>query len=142
MRFYRFAFWIAFIVHIVFGGWFCLTPELAKSLLHGGYTQIPLLYFQEHGLFMVMQACGYAYVAERPQKSIPVVALSLLVNACLPLFALQASTRGDIGPFMLIFQLALSGVMLPFLISYVVWFYHVPRPDRFMPLMGIFGTRK
>jgi hypothetical protein len=140
MRFYRLSFWLAFVIHLLLGAWLCLTPELAKSQLHAG--QVGLIYLQEHGLFLVMQACGYAYVAERPQKSIPVVGLAGLVNACLPLFALQAYSRADIGPFQLIFQLSVSGVMLPFLISYFVWFYHVPRPDRFMPLMGIFGERK
>lgn len=139
MRFYRIFFWFAFLVHLVLGAWMCLTPELAKTLLHAG--QVPLIYLQEHGLFLFMQACAFAYVAERPKNSIPVVALATLVNACLPLFALQAYSRADIGPFQALYQMAVSGVMLPFLISYFVWFYHVPRPDRFMPLLGIFGER-
>ena len=140
MRFYRLTFWLAFVIHLLLGAWLCLTPELAKSVLHAGL--VPLIYLQEHGLFLVMQAFAYAYVAERPQKSIPVVTLAALINACLPLFALQASSRGDIGPYLTILQVSVSGVMLPYLISYFLWFYHVPRPDRFMPLMGIFGERK
>ncbi|HXC65093.1 MAG TPA: hypothetical protein VNZ67_12095, partial [bacterium] len=92
--------------------------------------------------FLFMQACAYAYVAERPKNSIPVAALATLVNACLPVFALQAFLRNDIGSRQMGFQLCMSGVMLPFLASYFVWFYHVPRPSRFMPLLGIFGERK
>ncbi|HTB34468.1 MAG TPA: hypothetical protein VK842_06365 [bacterium] len=140
MRFYRLFFWIAFIVHLLLGAWLCLAPDLAKAQLH--LEQVPSIYLQEHGLFLFMQACAYAYVAERPKNSIPVVALATLVNACLPLFALQAFGRSDIGARQLSLQLCMSGVMLPFLSSYFVWFYHVPRPSRFMPLLGIFGERK
>jgi hypothetical protein len=140
MRFFRVTFWFAFLVHLVLSGWLCLTPELARHQL-GDYN-LPLLYLQEHGLFLFMQACAYGYVAERPAKSVPVVALALIVNASLPLFALGAYSRGDIGPHHIVFQLALTGVMLPFLAAYVAWFYHVPRPNRFMPLLGIFGERK
>ena len=43
-------------------------------------------------------------------------------------------------PVHLAFQLAVSGVMLPFLFSYF-WFC-TPRPDRFMPLLGIFGENR
>ena len=43
-------------------------------------SKVPLIYLQEHGLFMFIQAFAYAYVAERPSKSIPVVALATLVN--------------------------------------------------------------
>lgn len=140
MRFYRLAFWVATLVHLGLSAWLCLTPEIAKAQL-GDYS-VPLIYMQEHGLFLFMQACAYAYVAERPSKSIPVVALALIINACLPLFALSAYSRGDIGPQHIYFRVVASGVMLPFLASYFAWFYHVPRPDRFMPLMGIFGERK
>lgn len=140
MRFYRYFFWLAFAVHLLLGAWLCLTPELAKSQLHA--QQVGLIYLQEHGLFLFMQACAFAYVAERPQKSIPILALAALVNASLPLFALQAYSRADIGPYLLALQLGVSGVVLPFLVSYFIWFYHVPRPDRFMPLMGIFGDRE
>ncbi|HXB98111.1 MAG TPA: hypothetical protein VNZ54_08670 [bacterium] len=140
MRFYRLFFWIAFIMHLLLGAWLCLAPDLAKAQLH--LEQVPSIYLQEHGLFLFMQACAYAYVAERPKNSIPVVALATLVNACLPLFALQAFGRSDIGARQLSLQLCMSGVMLPFLSSYFVWFYHVPRPSRFMPLLGIFGERK
>lgn len=140
MRFYRLAFWVATLVHLALSAWLCLTPEFARATL-GDYN-VPLIYMQEHGLFLFMQACAYAYVAERPNKSIPVVALAAIINASLPLFALNAFSRGDIGPQHIYFRMAASGVMLPFLASYFVWFYHVPRPDRFMPLMGIFGERK
>lgn len=139
MRFYRIFFWIACVVHLGLAAWLCLTPELALQQL-GSYKLLNI-YLQEHGLFLLMQACAYAYVAERPNKSIPVVALATLVNASLPLFAFSAWHRGDIGPRHIFFQLACAGLMLPFLASYFVWFYHVPRPDRFMPLLGIFSER-
>src|SRR6266705_6626108 len=111
MRFYRLFFWLAFALHLGLGAWLCLMPELAKALLH--LEQVPSIYLQEHGLFLFMQACAFAYVAERPKNSIPVVALATLVNACLPLFALQAFLRSDIGSRQLSLQLCMSGVMLP-----------------------------
>ena len=140
MRFFRVAFWIAFLLHLILSGWLCLTPELARLQLLDG--SLPLIYLQEHGLFLFMQACAYGYVAERPAKSVPVVALACIVNASLPLFAFSAFSRGELGGRHLLFQLALSFVMLPFLAAYIAWFYHVPRPNRFMPLLGIFGERK
>lgn len=140
MRFYRLTFWILTVIHLALGAWLMLTSEMARTSL-GSYN-LPIIYIREHGLFLFMQACAYAYVAERPHKSIPVVALATIVNACLLLFAMDAYSRGDIGIRHHIFQATTAGVMLPFLASYFVWFYHVPRPDRFMPLMGIFGERK
>jgi hypothetical protein len=140
MRFFRVAYWFAFMVHLGLSAWLCLTPELARQQL--GDLNLPLIYLQEHGLFLFMQACAYAYVAERPAKSIPVVALACIVNAALPLFALSAYYRGDIGQHHIVFQLAGSCIMLPYLAAYIAWFYHVPRPNRFMPLLGIFGERK
>lgn len=142
MRFYRFFFWVATVVHLGLAAWLSLTPELAREHLGHDADLVPLIYLQEHGLFMFIQACAFAYVAERPSKSIPVVSLATLVNLCLPLFALNAAWRDEISANHLAFQLWMSGVMLPFLASYFVWFYHVPRPDRFMPLMGIFGDKK
>lgn len=142
MRFYRVFFWIAFFLHLALAAWLCLAPEYARVQLGHDATKVPLIYLQEHGLFMFIQAFAYAYVAERPSKSIPVVALATLVNGLLPLFALSALSRGDISASHLEFQLAVSGVMLPFLISYFFWFYHTPRPDRFMPLLGIFGEHR
>lgn len=142
MRFYRFFFWVATVVHLGLAAWLCLTPELALVQLGHDATHVPHIYLQEHGLFMFIQACGFAYVAERPNKSIPVVSLATLVNLALPLFAVSASSRNEIGAGQLTFQLWSAGLMLPFLASYFIWFYHVPRPDRFMPLMGLFGDRK
>jgi len=140
MRFFRISFWFAFLVHLGLSGWLCLAPEMARTQL--GDLNLPLIYLQEHGLFLFMQACAYAYVAERPAKSVPVVALAALVNACLPLFALSAYSRGDLGVHHMIFQTTASVLMLPFLAAYIGWFYHVPRPKSFMPLLGIFGERK
>lgn len=142
MRFYRLCFWLATIIHLALAGWLCLTPELALVQLGHDATQVPLIYLQEHGLFLFIQACAFAYVAERPSKSIPVVSLAILVNLCLPLFAVSAASRNEISTGHLLFQLWSAGIMLPFLASYFGWFYHVPRPDRFMPLMGIFGDKK
>jgi hypothetical protein len=142
MRFYRLVFWIAALVHLGLSAWLCLTPELARVQLGHDLSHTPLIYLQEHGLFLFIQACAYVYVAERPSKSIPVVALAFLVNGCLPLFAFSAFNRGEISSGHLAFQLWSSAIMLPVLISYFAWFYHVPRPDRFMPLLGIFGDRK
>lgn len=142
MRFYRFFFWVATVIHLALAAWLCLTPGMAIVQLGHDTTRIPLIYLQEHGLFLFIQACAYAYVAERPSKSIPVIALALLVNLCLPLFALSAFSRGEISTGHLSFQLWSAGIMLPFLASYFAWFYHVPRPNRFVPLMGLFGGRK
>lgn len=142
MRFYRLFFWIATVIHLGLAAWLCLTPEMALVQLGHDANHVPLIYLQEHGLFLFIQACAYAYVAERPSKSIPVVTLALLVNLCLPLFALSAIARNEISHGHLIFQLWSSAVMLPFLASYFMWFYHVPRPDRFMPLLGLFGDPK
>lgn len=141
MRFYRLFFWIAALAHLGLAAWLCLTPDLA--LIHLGHNadRVPLIYLQEHGLFLFIQACAFAYVAERPSKSIPVVTLATLVNLCLPLFAVHAISREDISSAHLRFQLYCSGIMLPFLVSYFFWFYHVPRPSRFMPLLGIFGEK-
>jgi hypothetical protein len=142
MRFYRVFFWIAFFLNLGLAAWLCLAPEYARVQLGHDANRVPLIYLQEHGLFMFIQACAYAYVAERPSKSIPVVALATLVNGLLPLFALSAYSRGEVSASHLEFQSAASFIMLPFLASYFVWFYHTPRPDRFMPLLGIFGDRK
>jgi hypothetical protein len=142
MRFYRVSFWIAVFLHSALAAWLCLAPEYARVQLGHDASRVPLIYLQEHGLFMFIQACAYAYVAERPSKSIPVITLTTLVNILLPLFALGAFSRGDISASHLKFQLAASFVMMPFLASYFVWFYHTPRPDRFMPLLGIFGENR
>jgi len=142
MRFYRVFFWFAVFLHSALAAWLCLAPEYARVQLGHDATRVPLIYLQEHGLFMFIQACAYAYVAERPNKSIPVVTLATLVNILLPLFALSAYSRGDISASHMQFQLAASFFMMPFLISYYVWFYHTPRPDRFMPLLGIFGDHR
>jgi hypothetical protein len=142
MRFYRLFFWVATIIHLALSAWLCLTPEMALVQLGHDATHVPQIYLQEHGLFLFIQACAYAYVAERPSKSIPVVSLAALVNLCLPLFAISGASRNEISASHLSFQLWSAGVMLPFLASYFVWFYHVPRPDRFMPLMGIFGDKR
>jgi hypothetical protein len=140
MRFFRVSYWFAFLVHLGLSGWLCLTPEMARAQL--GDLNLPLIYLQEHGLFLFMEACAFAYVAERPAKSIPVVTLACIVNVCLPLFALSAFSRGDIGIHHMVFQMAVTLIMLPFLGAYIAWFYHVPRPKNFMPLLGIFGERK
>lgn len=137
---YRWLFWVVGLFHLAFSAWLCLTPELAKVQLQD--FNVPLIYLQEHGLFLFMQACAYFYVAERPQKSMPVAALAGLINVCLPLFTLMANLRGDIGPMHFRAQIALSAGMLAFLGSYALWYYRVPRPDSFMPLLGIFGDRK
>jgi hypothetical protein len=141
MRFYRFAFWFAVVLHLALAAWLCLAPEYARVQLGHDASRVPLIYLQEHGLFLFIEACAFAYVAERPSRSIPVTALATMVNILLPLFALNAFSRGDISGSHMQFQLCLSGVMLPFLASYFYWFYHTPRPDRFMPLLGLFGDR-
>ena len=141
MRFYRVSFWLAAAIHLGLAAWLCLTPDLALIQLGHSADRIPLIYLQEHGLFLFIQACAFAYVAERPSKSIPVVTLATLVNLCLPLFAVQAASRGDISAGHLKFQLVSATIMLPFLASYFAWFYHVPRPSRFMPLLGLFGEK-
>ena len=137
MRVYRWLFWIVGLLHLALSAWLCLTPELAKIQLQD--MNVPLIYLQEHGLFMVMQAFAFFYVAERPHRSMAVVALAGLVNACLPLFTLMANSRGDNGPMHFHWQMLMSTLMLPFLGSYIFWYYRVPRPDSFMPLLGLFG---
>lgn len=142
MRFYRVFFWFAVFLHVGLAAWLCLAPDYALRQLGHDATKMPLIYLQEHGLFMFIQACAYAYVAERPNKSIPVVTLATLVNILLPLFALGGFSRNEVSASHLEFQLTESFFMMPFLISYYVWFYHTPRPDRFMPMLGFFGEHR
>ena len=52
MRFYRIFFWIAVLLHLCLAAWLCLAPDYALRQLGHDATRMPLIYLQEHGLFM------------------------------------------------------------------------------------------
>jgi hypothetical protein len=141
MRFYRLIFWIFAIVHLLLGLWFCFAPQTVKTALDH-FASTPLIFTQNQGLFLWMMAAGFAYSAENPGHAVPVVALMTLNKALLPLFAWVGYSAGELSWPHLVFALALDLTTLPVLISYFFWFYHKPRPDRFVPLMGLFGQKK
>ena len=141
MRFYRIIFWLLALIHLCIGLWFCFAPQTVKAALDSvGST--PLIFIQVQGLFLWMMAAGFAYVAENPAHAVPVVALTTLVKSLMPLFAWVGYFNKELSFPHLWFELALDFLCLPVLISYFFWFYHKPRPDRFVPLIGLFGNKK
>ncbi len=87
-------------------------------------------------------AAGFAYVAEDPEHSVPVISLMTLVKSLMPLFALVGYLNLELSRVHLALELSLDLVCLPVLISYFFWFYHRPRPENFVPLIGVFGRKK
>lgn len=140
MRFYRNAFWAAALLHLAIAGWFCLAPDTVRNIF-GHPETMPLIFFQVSGLVFFIQACGFGFMAERPE-SVPAGYLVTLGKVLLPFFAWSAWRRGELSGMHFAFQGTIDLVLLPLLISYFFWYTHAPRPNRFMPLMGIFGESK
>lgn len=141
MRFYRIVFWLLAAIHLCVGLWFCFAPQTVRVALDH-FDTTPLIFTQTQGLFLWMMAAGFAYVAENPVHAVPVVALSTFVKSLMPLFAWVGFFNKELSYSHLVFELCLDFLSLPILISYFFWFYHKPRPDRFMPLMGLFENKK
>ncbi|MES2201273.1 MAG: hypothetical protein V4498_03390 [candidate division FCPU426 bacterium] len=140
MRFYRRIFWIFAALHLGVGLWFSFAPQSVKTVLDQ-FLNTPLIFTQSQGLFLWMMAAGFAYVAEDPEHSVPVVALMTLVKSLLPLFTLVGYFSRELSARHLAFEMTLDLVCLPFLISYFFWFYHRPRPESFVPMIGVFGKK-
>jgi hypothetical protein len=141
MRFYRYCFWMLAIVHLGLGLWFCFAPQTVLSALDPA-SETHQIFIQTQGLFYWMLCAGFAYAAESPEHAIPVVALMTLVKALTPLFSWVGFNNHDLSVTYFSFELTLDLVSLPFLISYFFWFFHTPRPDRFIHLVGLFGQKK
>jgi len=88
-----------------------------------------------------MLAAGFAYASESPEHGVPVVALMTLVKSLTPLFSWLGFVRQELSGTYLGFELALDLSALPLLVSYFFWFFHRPRPDRFVHLIGLFGQK-
>jgi len=140
MHFYRNAFWAAAFFHFAIAGWFCLAPDTVRNVF-GHPVTMPLIFFQVSGLVFFIQACGFAVVAER-LESVSVASLVTLGKVLLPFFAWSAWCRAELSAAHFTFQCVTDLAILPLLISYFFWYTHTPRPNRFMPLMGIFGESK
>src|SRR6185503_5930114 len=141
MRFYRYAFWLLAFVHFGLGLWFCFAPQTVLSAFdHQNETR--QIFIQTQGLFYWMLAAGFAYASESPEHAVPVISLMTLVKLLTPLFSWVGYNNHELSGVYFGFELALDLASLPFLISYFFWFFHKPRPDRFVHLIGLFGQKK
>jgi hypothetical protein len=143
MRFYRYIFWLLAMVHLGLGLWFCFAPQTVLGILdleHSSETR--QIFIQTQGLFYWMLCAGFAYAAESPEHAVPVVALMCLVKSLTPLFSWVGYNNHELSATYFSFELALDLVSLPLLISYFFWFFHRPRPNRFVHLIGLFGQKK
>lgn len=141
MRFYRYMFWLLAFAHFGLGVWFCFAPQVVLTALDH-INSTPQIFIQTQGLFYWMLAAGFAYASESPEHAVPVVALMTLVKSLTPLFTWLGFLRHELSPTYLNFELLLDLSSLPLLISYFFWFFHKPRPDRFVHLIGLFGQKK
>jgi hypothetical protein len=141
MRFYRYCFWLLATIHFGLGLWFCFAPQAVLSALDH-QVETRQIFIQTQGLFYWMLAAGFAYAAENPEHGVPVVALMTLVKALTPLFSWSGYIHSELSSSYIAFELTLDCMCLPFLVSYFFWFFHKPRPDRFVHLIGLFGQKK
>lgn len=141
MRFYRYTFWALAVIHLGLGTWFCFAPQIVLDTFNSS-IETHQIFIQTQGLFYWMLCAAFAYAAESPEHAIPVVALMTLVKALTPLFSWVGFNNHDVSQAYFSFELLLDLVSLPLLISYFFWFFHTPRPDRFVPLIGLFGQKK
>ncbi len=139
MRFFRVFFWIAAVYHVACGLVF-LTMPWALAAWFGYKDFSPVFLVQSTGLTICLFGLGFAYMAERPSKASPLVVLIGLFKLFLPLLALMGLMRGELHGNVLWFHLFNDVLWLPFLAAFFFWFYHKPRPHRFLPLMGVFGA--
>lgn len=142
MRFFIVFFWVAAIIHGVLALGLSLAPELARDTLSGPDSTFPLLLFQIVGLLYLLLAAAFAYVANNTGKGVPVAALATFTKVLLPLYTYSAYHRNEIGIAHVGLDLSVDLIFLPFLIAYFLWFNHKPRPNRFVPLIGVFGSEK
>ena len=139
MRFFRNFFWIAAVYNLICGGLLIFAPSEIAQIL-GYRTTPPLSLIQTLGLFLGLLGASYAYVAERPSKSMALVGLGTLAHMLMPLFAYFGWRAGELNPGVLWFHLANDLVWLPFFGFYYFWYSHRPRPREFQHFMGVFGT--
>jgi len=140
MRFYRRFFWVVAIYHLLLSLAYGFAPHLAVAFM--GYpADLPLFSLEIFGILYLVMACGFAYVAERPSKSIAIVSLGALAKTLTPLIVFTGYLRGELALQPTAFHVLSDLLLLPFIVSYFFWFYHVPHPSSFMPLMGFFGKR-
>ena len=141
MRFFRAIFWIAAFYHAALSLWLAFTPDLVILALDYPEQSPPFL-VQFHGLFYFMMAFGLAYCAERPSKSIAIIGMAALASTLFPLFTGVAWVRGQLAPSAALFHGLNSLLWLPVFVSYVFWFYHVPKPTDLVATMGLFGRKR
>jgi hypothetical protein len=139
MRFFRTSFWLFASLHFGLGFWFCLAPAAVTQIFDHKAQGI---YLQSQGLLFFVIASALAYVAEQPEHGVPVVVLLSLVKLLMSFFSWVGLHHGELSYSHLAFELTLDFLSLPFLISYFFWFYHRPRPNRFVPYIGLFGQKK
>ncbi len=142
VRFFIVFFWVAAFIHGALALVLSLAPELARESLSGQGSTFPLLLFQTEGLLYLLLAAAFAYVANNTGKGAPVVALITFTKVLMPLYTYSAFHRNEISITHVGLDLSLDLIFLPFLIAYFLWFNHTPRPNRFVPLIGLFGSEK
>jgi hypothetical protein len=101
---------------------------------------MPLTFIQTRGLIMIVMTVGLISLAEHP--AVNLAALLCFIDILLPLFSVVGFYRNELSYAHLSFELGLDLSLLPFLIAYFFWYYHKPRPNRFVPLIGLFGMKK
>lgn len=139
MRFFRGFFWVGAAYHFACGVVFLVFPWDLSAWF--GYKDFsPVFLVQATGLTFFLFGIGFAYMAERPSKASALVLLVGLFKLFLPVLAYLGTLRGELHRTVLWFHLFNDLLWLPFLAAFFVWFYHKPRPQRFLPLMGVFGS--
>jgi hypothetical protein len=143
MRFFRAFFWVCCVYHLFAAAFFIFVPWNVAAWL--GYLDLtknfsPVFLIQSFGLFLVIGGLACAYVAEEPANSVPLVALLTLFKFCLPILAFLALRRGELGMTVVWFHIVNDVIWLPFLAAYYFWFFHKPRPGRFLRFLELFTT--
>jgi len=139
MRFFRFMFWVLAVLQAMSALAFVFAPDFIRNFLELG-PQMPLTFVQTRGLIMIVITVGLISLAEHP--AINLAALLCFIDILLPLFSVVGYYRNELSFSHLNFELGLDLSLLPFLIAYFFWYYHKPRPNRFVPLIGLFGMKK
>ena len=141
MRLFRVLFWFSALYHLFLGLWLGAAPDVARSIFHYPETS-PLFLLQIEGLLYFLIALGLAYVAERPAKGIAITCLASLASMMVPAFTAIAWYRGEVNGFAASYHAISSLIWLPLFLSYIFWFYHIPRPSEFLADMGVFGRKR
>src|SRR3954462_8142819 len=95
MRFFRIVFWLAAVYNLIASGLLIFAPA-AIALLLGYKVTPPLSLIQSLGLLFGLMGISFAYVAERPSKSMPLVGLGILAHLLLPIFAFLGWQHGEL----------------------------------------------